>query len=599
MPVLQKQNAQRILDTLVQRGWLDATALRKADKDSKKQSVSTLDYIKGEKLVDEEKITKVTADLSGIHYVNLSAFEGFDPKTLEIIPLNVARSYSAIAVGLHDKKLVVATAEADNIQYVDFLNNYLSKYDLEIVMASPGGVKRGLDAYPVKIDVDAPDAAPVNRPTPTDGPFRQQKATELDATSPAEQALTAILQHAVRLKASDIHIESLETAVRVRIRVDGVLATVSDEMPKALAPSLIARIKICAELKVDEKRLPQDGEFVINVAGKTIDLRVAIAPTIWGEQVIMRILDRSGLKTGLQNLGYTGHTLQIIREAMKSSSGMILTSGPTGSGKTTSLYTLLREISTETIKVITLEDPVEYKMQGINQIPINPAIGLTFANGLRSVLRQDPDVIMVGEIRDKETASLAIQAALTGHLVFSTLHTNSAAGILPRLLDMGIEPFLISSTVRAVIGQRLIRRLLTTESEECVSDTNETASIKTSLGELLPKSSDSRHRLQEIQQHLGYTDLPKADESAYTIRRAVENSNNPTGAFKGRLGIYEVFSISDQIQELILARAPASKIQDQAQAEGMVTMRQDGYLKVLAGQTTPNEVNRVITEGNI
>jgi type IV pilus assembly protein PilB len=304
--------------------------------------------------------------------------------------------------------------------------------------------------------------------------------------------------------------------------------------------------------------------------------------------VVIRLLDKSGTSLNLADMGYHGRALRTIKKALEQPNGMILTSGPTGSGKSTSLYALLQEIKSDTVNIVTLEDPVEYKMQGINQIQVNAEVGLTFANGLRSILRQDPDVVMVGEIRDKETAQLAVQAALTGHLVFSTLHTNSAAGILPRLLDMGIEPFLIASTVHTVIGQRLVRR--TSEQKASYqSDKAETVAIQATLGALLPGSEAERAKAAE---DLGYDNLPLKAQNAYTLFKGVDSPETP-GGYKGRMGLYEVFEISETIQDLILKRSTSAEIQKQARLEGMVTMREDGYLKALTGQTTLAEINRV------
>jgi len=287
-------------------------------------------------------------------------------------------------------------------------------------------------------------------------------------------------------------------------------------------------------------------------------------------------------------MGYTGRALRTIRAGLERTNGMVLTSGPTGSGKSTSLYALLSEVKSDAVNIVTLEDPVEYKMDGVNQIQVNADVGLTFANGLRSILRQDPDIVMVGEIRDRETAELAVQASLTGHLVFSTLHTNSAAGILPRLLDMGVEPFLIASTVHTVIGQRLVRRIGDTK-ETYQSDAAETAAIKETLAKLLPQKQED---VAKVAADLGYETLPLLGDTAYTLTRGVDSPGTP-GGYKGRMGIYEVFDISDHIQELILKRATSSEIEAAAIAEGMVTMRQDGYLKALAGRTTIKEINRV------
>ncbi|HEX4774674.1 MAG TPA: GspE/PulE family protein, partial [Candidatus Saccharimonadales bacterium] len=309
---------------------------------------------------------------------------------------------------------------------------------------------------------------------------------------------------------------------------------------------------------------------------------------VWGEQVIIRLLDKTGTSLQLQDMGYTGRALRTIRKGLKMPHGMILTSGPTGSGKSTSMYAMIQEIKDMSINIITLEDPVEYKIDGVNQIQVNPVVGLTFANGLRSILRQDPDVVMVGEIRDKETANLAVQAALTGHLVFATLHTNSAAGILPRLLDMGIEPFLIASTVHTVIGQRLVRRTLP-GGESYKSTKPETEAIHSIVGNLLPKTKEE---MEAVAKDLGYKSLPLAGQNDYTLLKGKITPDNPTG-FSGRMGLYEVFEVTEKIQDQILKHATSSQIQKAAQEEGMIIMRQDGYLKALAGLTTLLEVDRV------
>ncbi|MCA9333446.1 type II/IV secretion system protein, partial [Candidatus Saccharibacteria bacterium] len=397
----------------------------------------------------------------------------------------------------------------------------------------------------------------------------------------------AILEYAANNRASDIHIEPLENEIKIRARIDGVLREIM-RLPKSTEAPLVSRIKILSNLKIDEHRIPQDGQFTVKIAGHDIDLRIAISPVVWGEQVVIRLLDKSGTSLKLEEMGYRGRSLQRIRAALKHSNGMVLTSGPTGSGKSTSMYALIQEIKNDEINIVTLEDPVEYKIQGVNQIQVNNGVGLTFASGLRSILRQDPDVVMVGEIRDKETATLAVQAALTGHLVFSTLHTNSAAGILPRLLDMGIEPFLIASTVRTVIGQRLVRRI-GDERESYESDKTETEAINTTIGSLLPETEASSKKQSE---ELGYKTLPLRGQTAYTLYKGKDSPDAP-GGYKGRMGLYEVFDVTSEIQELILKRSTSSEIQKVAREQGMITMREDGYLKALAGDTTLAEVNRV------
>ena len=405
--------------------------------------------------------------------------------------------------------------------------------------------------------------------------------------SPISKALSTILEFAAKNNASDVHIEPLQDSLKIRCRIDGILREIL-RLPKSTEPPLVSRIKILANLKIDEHRIPQDGEFSISVGGHAIDLRIAISPVVWGEQVVIRLLDKSGTSLKLEDMGYAGRALRAIREGITSTNGMILTSGPTGSGKSTSLYALLQEVKSDAINIVTLEDPVEYKMEGINQIQVNADVGLTFASGLRSILRQDPDVVMVGEIRDKETAELAVQAALTGHLVFSTLHTNSAAGILPRLLDMDIEPFLIASTVRTVIGQRLVRRI-GQNKETYESSKVESEAIKDTIGRLLPKTKEDMAKAAE---DLGYESLPLVGQNAYTLTKGIDGPGSP-GGYKGRMGIYEVFNITPEIQDLILKRATSAEIQEIAIKQGMVSMREDGYLKALAGRTTLTEIDRV------
>ena len=337
--------------------------------------------------------------------------------------------------------------------------------------------------------------------------------------------------------------------------------------------------------------MPQDGQFAVKVAGKEVDLRIAVSPVVWGEQVVIRLLDKTGNSFDLAEMGYAGRALRAIQKGIKRPSGMVLTSGPTGSGKSTSLYALIKAIKDDTVNIVTLEDPVEYKMDGVNQIQVNSEVGLTFASGLRSILRQDPDIVMVGEIRDSETANLGVQAALTGHLVFSTLHTNSAAGVLPRLLDLQVEPFLIASTVNTIIGQRLVRRV-SPRRDAYWSTPLETQSILQTVGHLLPKTKDDVARVSE---DLGYKDLPLANQNAYTLVKGHDTPATPHG-YAGRAGLYEVMDVTTEIQNSIVAHATSSQIQTLAMQQGMINMRQDGYLKALTGLTTLEEVNRVTSD---
>ena len=363
------------------------------------------------------------------------------------------------------------------------------------------------------------------------------------------------------------------------------------QLPKSIEPALFSRIKILSNLKIDEHRIPQDGQFAVSVAGKEVDLRIAISPVVWGEQVVIRLLDKTGNSFNLEDMGYAGRALRAIRKGIKRPNGMILTSGPTGSGKSTSLYALIKEIKDDTVNIVTLEDPVEYKIDGVNQIQVNAEVGLTFASGLRSILRQDPDIVMVGEIRDGETANLAVQAALTGHLVFSTLHTNSASGVLPRLLDMGIEPFLIASTVNTIIGQRLVRRVAK-RRDLYQSSPLETQTIRSTVGHLLPQTKE---QVAAFSQDLGYDSLPLANQSSFILAKGRDAPQTPHG-YSGRAGLYEVMDVTEEIQNLIVRRATTAEIQKAAIQQGMITMRQDGYLKALNGITTLEEVNRVAAD---
>ena len=362
-------------------------------------------------------------------------------------------------------------------------------------------------------------------------------------------------------------------------------------LPKHIHAAIVSRIKILSNLKIDEHRLPQDGRFAIKLEDKDVDLRVSISPISFGEKVVIRILDKSSGVITLEKLGLKGRAFRLIKEASGKPHGMILSTGPTGSGKSTTLYAILQRINSVEVNIVTLEDPVEYNVEGINQIQVNPKVGLTFASGLRSVLRQDPDVIMVGEIRDTETADLAVQSALTGHIVLSTLHTNSASGVLPRLKDMQVEPFLIASTVNTVIGQRLVRKICDKCKEQYKPSETELASIKECLKNVLPKKDDPR--ASEKLEDVGYDNLPFIDSGDYNLYKGKGCDNCHGTGYQGRVGVYEVFSITQDLEKLLLQEVTSSEIQNEAVKEGMVTMKQDGYLKALSGITSLKEVARV------
>lgn len=594
MSVLSASTQAQVEDELVEQNILTAEQLEQYKNEAKEQSQPFFSYLISSKHVDDEVLTRVTARVNNIPYVNLSNSK-IDPQVLALLPEDIAERYMAVPLGEMQHRLVVGMLDADNIQAVDFLSNRIGR-PLKVYAASEVGIRQVLKQYQAlpgniagEINAMEKEQKPGEAVSADKDLKTEENVKTLVQDSPISKALSTILEYAAHNRASDVHIEPQADSLKIRCRIDGVLREIM-KLPKSTEPPLVSRIKILANLKIDEHRVPQDGQFTIQVGTNSIDLRIAISPVVWGEQVVIRLLDKSGTSFKLEEMGYAGRALRSIREGIKQSNGMVLTSGPTGSGKSTSLYALLQEVKNDTINIVTLEDPVEYKMPGINQIQVNADVGLTFAAGLRSILRQDPDVVMVGEIRDKDTAELAVQAALTGHLVFSTLHTNSAAGILPRLLDMGIEPFLIASTVRTVIGQRLVRRVAP-DHETYQSNPVETASIKETIGKYLPATPDD---VAKVAEDLGIQNLPLRDQNAYTLTKGTDSPDTP-GGYKGRMGLYEVFSVSEEIQELILKRATSAEIQAVAQKQGMINMREDGYLKAIQGFTTLNEVNRVAT----
>ena len=522
MSVLSAAAQKQVQDKLVADGLITAEKLKEVISKAEAGGSPLLAALIHEGHISNESLTKTIAEVTKLPYVNLLNAK-IDPTTLDLLPQDIAERYMAVPLGEINQKLVVAMLDADNVQAVDFLANKIGR-PLKVYAASEEGIRAILAQYSSRMSKDVANAfAEPNDATSVAAEANVGTSAEpISQDSPVSKILTAILEYAVKNKASDIHIEPLEKELKIRCRIDGVMREVM-KLPKASEPPIVSRIKILSNLKIDEHRIPQDGQFTVKVMKNAVDLRIAISPVVWGEQVVIRLLDKSGTTLRLEDMGYAGRALRTIRSGLERPNGMILTSGPTGSGKSTTLYALLNEIKNDSINIVTLEDPVEYKMDGVNQIQVNADVGLTFSAGLRSILRQDPDVVMVGEIRDKETATLAVQAALTGHLVFSTLHTNSAAGILPRLLDMGIEPFLIASTVRTVIGQRLVRRI--GEQKETVkSDQAQSAAIQATVGGLLPaKPAD----VSKVAADLGFENLPLAGQQQYDLVKGVDSPAAP------------------------------------------------------------------------
>lgn len=585
MALLTDEILEKLKNLLVDEGLIEKSILDDAIKRASANDKPLFTLLTEEDALDTEILVHAVAQVSGVPYVNLTN-SFIDQSVLNLLPPDIAERFMAVPLAEVQNRLAVAMIDASNVQAVDYLSNRIQR-PLKVFMASDDSVRHVLSQY--KTDLSSVSvAAEASQQEARAESARDIKTIVQD--SPISRALSTILEYAVKSHASDVHIEPLEKALKIRCRVDGVLREIM-QLPKSIEPALVSRIKILSNLKIDEHRIPQDGQFAVEVAGKEVDLRIAISPVVWGEQVVIRLLDKTGNSFDLEDMGYAGRALRAIRKGIKRPNGMIITSGPTGSGKSTSLYALIKEIKDDTVNIVTLEDPVEYKMDGVNQIQVNAEVGLTFASGLRSILRQDPDVVMVGEIRDKETANLAVQAALTGHLVFSTLHTNSAAGVLPRLLDMGIEPFLIASTVNTIIGQRLVRRV-SSKRDTYQSSPLEAQTIQATIGHLLPKTKES---IVTVSQDLGYKDLPLASQNAYTLVKGRDTPQAPRG-YSGRAGIYEVMDVTEEIQSLIVKRSTSAEIQHLAISQGMITMRQDGYLKALGGLTTLEEVNRVAAD---
>ena len=585
---LPTNNTQdRLAKLLIEEGLVQESKIELAIKEAGSNNQSLMSYMIEHKILDNEILVHATSHVSGIPYVNLENTT-IPQETLDLITVDIAERNMAVPIAEVQGRVAVAMLDATNIQAVDYLSSLIQR-PLKVFMASQDSIKHVLEQY--KTDLSGVDALAENVDAQTQAEAESKRQVQtIVQDSPISKALNTILEYAVRAKASDIHIEPLEKALKIRCRIDGVLREIMN-LPKSIEPALISRIKILSNLKIDEHRVPQDGQFAVAVSGKEVDLRIAISPVVWGEQVVIRLLDKTGNSFNLEEMGYAGRALRTIRKGIAAPNGMVLTSGPTGSGKSTSLYALIKEIKDDSVNIITLEAPVEYKMDGVNQIQVNAEVGLTFAAGLRSILRLDPDIVMVGEIRDGETANLAVQAALTGHLVFSTLHTNSAAGILPRLIDMGIEPFLIASTVNTIIGQRLVRRVAA-KRNTYQSSPLQTQSIIETVGHLLPKTPEE---VEKVSADLGYKNLPLANQKSYTLVKGRDTPQTP-GGYQGRAGLYEVMEVTEEIQQLIIKHATSHEVQKVAMAQGMITMRQDGYLKALTGITTLEEVNRVASD---
>jgi len=549
-----------------------------------------------QKVTTEKALTQAFADYSGIPFIELNPQE-IPQDVLKRIPERVARQYNAVLFKIDpDDVHHLAMEDPDDIQAVNFIQKEIGT-NSRIYIATHDNILAALDFYRGDVNQELSEVIDIQRADELDAVDTTSDDQDISEDSPIAQTVNLILEYAIRSHASDVHIEPREEYIQVRYRIDGVLKEVN-RLPKNVLGALISRIKILSNLKIDERRVPQDGRFKITVAGRQYALRVSTLPVSDGEKVAMRILDESNQAVSLSELGYWGGTLNDITREMSEPNGIVLVTGPTGSGKSTSLFSILTILNQPNVNISTIEDPVEYKIPGVNQTQTNPKAGMTFSTGLRSLLRQDPNIIMVGEIRDPETAELAIQSALTGHMVFSTLHTNNAATALPRLLDMGIEPFLISSTLRAIVGQRLVRRLHKESRQSFVPTEQEKNAIIRLFG--LKEGQDFRiiHELEKAAMQAGIggdTPLSTDENGIKTLWRADKtfSSDDVSEGYQGRTGIYEVLNNSESIKKLIMAHATSDQIQAQATQEGMMTMQLDGLVKALRGETTIDEVLRV------
>lgn len=549
-------------------------------------------------VTDEKSLIQAYAAYSQIEYVEIDPRD-VSPDILNKIPERVARQYNAVVYKVDEDGIIyLAMEDPDDIQAVNFLQKQLGE-KLKISIATKDNIASVLENYRGDVNKELAEAIDVQR-VDEEPSLENVDVEDVSENSPVAQTVNLLLEYAIRSNASDIHIEPREDYVQIRYRVDGILKEVN-RLPRNVSAALISRIKILANLKIDERRVPQDGRFKIKVAGRQFALRVSTLPIADGEKIAMRVLNESTTSLTLEELGFWGQSLDKMKLALSNPDGMVLITGPTGSGKSTTLFSVLTMLNSPDVNISTIEDPVEYKIKGVNQTQTNPKAGMTFANGLRSLLRQDPNVIMVGEIRDSETASLAIQAALTGHLVFSTLHTNDAATSLPRLLNMGSEPFLIASTVKAIVGQRLMRKLNQKTRKSETPTQEEVASIKKMLGLDSPEKFRAIHELEKQAKDSGIggdTPLSSSETEILTLWKADENDNSgdSINGYKGRIGVYEVIEVSDATRKLIMANATSEQIDDQAVEEGMMSMQIDGIIKALRGVTTFEEVIRITRE---
>ena len=553
-------NDDYVLQLLQEQGYVAADQIDAVVNSIRQEGETSLDILIQTGAVTEDDVLALIAAQFGLDYVHVNA-DAIDPTVADLVPGAVARKYGVVPVMAAEGSVTVALSDPMGYDTIDSLR-YVLKTDVQAVIAPRSEVKAAMDKlYPEEFEnifgSDDPNIDVEEKKAGEDG------SDAKDSDAPVIRLVSMVLTEAIKMRASDIHLEPMERHFRVRYRVDGVLREM-DRPPKRLQAAIISRVKIMSNMKISEKRVPQDGRIQIKVQGRDLDLRVSSVPTNHGESIVMRILDKTNLSLGLPQLGFLSDDQNTFERLISLPDGVLLVTGPTGSGKITTLYACLGQINLPDRKIITVEDPVEYQMSGINQVQVNKDVGLDFSAALRSILRQAPNIVMIGEIRDHETADIAMEAALTGHLVFSTLHTNDAPSAVTRLLDIGVKPFLVASALRAAMAQRLVRAIC----EKCRAEYTPTERELKMLGTLSKNTTVSTMFKGKGCPHCGQ------------------------GGYKGRKGIFEIFQIDDSIQRLIFDHSPATVLRARAREMGMRTLREDGMLKVASGMTTLEEVLR-------
>lgn len=570
----ENSDSKTLLDVLLSEHLLTPAQCQDIKLKSATQGLPFEDVLKSLHLVSDEKLLEAKAKLLGMPFISLQT-TSFSPQALGFVPRVLTERFSLIPFYFDEKTKILSVAMSNPVD-LDALQFIRQKTGLNIktFVASPQDITRAINQeYKQDIIGDVGRALKESEEVgKTARTVNINQIPDIIKEAPIAKIVSTILEYAISSRASDVHIEPQEDRIRVRYRIDGILYD-KLSLPKTVQAAVVSRIKILSEMKIDEHRIPQDGRFNFKIGDKEVDLRISVLPIVYGEKVVMRLLRKSGGIPTLEELGLGGTSLKNLETAILRPHGIIIVCGPTGSGKTTTLYSVLSQLNTTRVNIMTLEDPVEYEMTGVNQVGINPEVGLTFATGLRSFLRQDPNIILVGEIRDQETTNLALQAALTGHLVFSTLHTSGAAGALPRLVDLGAEPFLLSSTMNAIVGQRIVRKICNNCKESYVPVAKLIEEMHKVLGKLLQTEA--------------------TEMKLYRGKGCTECSSS---GYLGRFGIFEVLPVSDKIASLILGHQDSATIEKQAIADGMITMKQDGYFKALQGTTTIEEVIRVAQE---